>query len=341
MKQKRTLAIGTAAAVGMLALILDSRTALTGAVTGLELCLKTVIPSLFPFFVLSILLTDTITGIRLRFLRPIGKLCGIPSGGESILLIGFLGGYPVGAHCISRAYAAGQLSKEDAHRMLGFCSNAGPAFLFGMVGPLFESKSVPFALWGIHILSALLAGTVLPGRHGHIATEVPQKHLPIGQALQQSIKVMANICGWVVLFRVVLSFAHRCFLWLLSQTGQVLFSGFLELSNGCFDLTSIQNDGIRFLLASIFLGFGGVCVGMQTISVTTQAGLSTGLYFPGKVLQAAISALLAFPVAGLLFPGSAQINSIYMLISLLIVGTILFLLKSQKNNSSISAASSV
>ena len=36
----------------MLALILDSRTALAGAVQGVELCLKTLIPFLFPFLFL-------------------------------------------------------------------------------------------------------------------------------------------------------------------------------------------------------------------------------------------------------------------------------------------------
>ena len=40
--------------LGMLALILDGRTAIEGARQGIGLCLRTVIPSLFPFFVLSI-----------------------------------------------------------------------------------------------------------------------------------------------------------------------------------------------------------------------------------------------------------------------------------------------
>ena len=52
----------------MLALILDGRTAIDGARQGIELCLRTVIPSLFPFFVLSILLTSSLLGMaNLRF----------------------------------------------------------------------------------------------------------------------------------------------------------------------------------------------------------------------------------------------------------------------------------
>lgn len=341
MKRKRTLAVGIAASIGMLALILDSRTALNGASAGIELCLKTVVPSLFPFFILSILLTRAVTGTRIGFLRSVGKWCGIPVGAESILLVGFLGGYPVGAQCVSQAYAAGQLSKKDARRMLGFCSNAGPAFLFGMVGMLFNSKAAAFVLWGIHILSALLVGIILPGRECATSSAVPKKHVTMGQALQQSVWIMANVCGWVVLFRVILSFADRWFLWFLPQAGRILFSGILELSNGCFDLTSIQDERMRFLLASVFLGFGGVCVGMQTVSVTGQAGLDTGAYFPGKVLQAAISALLAYPAAMFLFPGSARFSPLFILTPLLITIAVLLLLKKRKNNSSIPAPSGV
>ena len=98
---------------------------------------------------------------------------------------------------------------------------------------------------------------------------------------------------------------------------------------------------MRFLLASVFLGFGGVCVGMQTVSVTGQAGLDTGAYFPGKVLQAAISALLAYPAAMFLFPGSARFSPLFILTPLLITIAVLLLLKKRKNNSSIPAPSGV
>ena len=45
-------------AAGMLALILDGRTALQGASEGLALCMQAVIPSLCPFLFLSAILTS-------------------------------------------------------------------------------------------------------------------------------------------------------------------------------------------------------------------------------------------------------------------------------------------
>ena len=292
MKSKR-LWTGIFASIGMLILILDGKTALAGAQQGVELCLKTVIPSLFPFFLLSILLTSSFLGMELPWLRPLGKLLRIPSGTESILLSAFLGGYPVGAQTITQAFQAGYLPKQDAERMLSFCNNAGPAFLFGMVASMFSQAWAPWLLWGIHILSAILVSFLIPGNCQK--NLMPKgEELSISAAMTASLKVMAAVCGWVILFRVVITFLSRWFLWLLPTPTQVALTGLLELSNGCCELLAIESISIRFLVCSGILSFGGLCVTMQTVSVTK--GLSLHFYFMGKALQTLFSLLLTAAV---------------------------------------------
>ena len=338
MKRNPSPLSGLFAAAGMLALILDSRTALAGAAEGIDLCIRTVIPALFPFFLLSVILTGSAFGLELPLLRPIGKLCSIPRGAESILLTGLLGGYPVGAQCVSQAYAAGQLRKEDAERMLGFCSNAGPAFLFGMTGQLFQNKAVPFLLWGIHIASALITGTILPGRSTGNALPAPARKPQAGQALTKSIKITASVCGWVVIFRIVIAFARRWFLWLFPVTVQVIFTGILELTNGYLELIAVENESLRFILASCFLSFGGLCVGLQTVSVTADAGLSLRHYFPGKLTQTAVSASLSAITAGFLFHSPAPCCPIVTILPWI---PYFIFRKNKKNSSSIPTASGV
>lgn len=276
-------------------LILDSKTAVSGAHDGILLCLQTVIPSLFSFFILSILLTSSLSGLPMPLLRPLGKLCHIPSGAESLLLTGFLGGYPVGAQNVSAAYQRGQLSRQDAQRMLAFCNNAGPAFLFGMVGAMFPDAKTPWLLWGIHIAGALFTGFLLPGK-----SEIPfqpsprQQTISLADALQTALRVMASVCGWVVLFRVITGFLTKWLLWLFPAELQVLLIGLLELSNGCCELNRISDLSLRFLTCSGMLSFGGLCVTMQTITVTQ--GLSLCYYFLGKGLQTLFSLLLCMGI---------------------------------------------
>lgn len=332
MKSKRTLLYGLSAGLAMAVLILDTKTAFAGAQSGVALCVRTVIPSLFPFILLSILITGSLAGRQIPLLRPLGKLCRIPTGGESLLLAGLLGGYPVGAQCVAQAYRTGSLSKSDARRMLGFCSNAGPSFIFGMAAVLFSSPAAAWVLWGIHILAALLTAMLLPGKPGQAVKTAQRRQVGISDALQQSLRVMAGICGWVVVFRIVIEFCQRWFLWLLPEAGAVLFCGVLELTNGCCMLSQLGSEGLRFVLCAVMLGFGGACVGMQTVTVTR--GIGTGMYFPGKLLQCLLSFLLAIGVRPLLFQEEPQGSAIPILMAVFAAGVCLLLLYRLKNNSS-------
>ena len=288
---RKRLWTGVIASFSLLVLIFDSNTALTAAQEGIELCLKTVVPSLFPFFILSSYIRNAFMGKPIKILRPLGKICAVPEGAESLLLLGILGGYPVGALGINDAYENGALSKKDARRMLGFCNNAGPAFIFGMISILFSSTLTLWILWGIHIVSALVVGIILaPKNAGHCNLKHPSSE-PFTQIIEKSIKTTAYICAWVIIFRVIITFSQRWFLWLLPVQLQTALVSFLELLNGCYELRGISNQGMRFILCSVTLAFGGICVAMQTLSVTKSTG--TGMYFPGKILQTVISFFLA------------------------------------------------
>ena len=289
--KKQSIPTAVAAAFGMLILILDGKIALSGASDGVNLCYKTLIPSLFPFFLLSTMLTGALSGQAIRLLRPIASACKIPKGAESLLAIGMLGGYPVGAQNVALLHHTGQLSNEQAARMITFCNNAGPAFLFGVLGSMFSDSKIPWLLWFVHITSALLVGMLLPGSRAESFVQSLPRPVKLTDALAQAVKVMALVCGWVVLMRMVLTFLEHWFLWLLPLPARVAVAGLFELSNGCVRLALIENEGLRFLLASAMLAAGGICITLQTASVTQS--ISMKLYFPGKLLQCCISILLS------------------------------------------------
>ena len=281
---------GCVAFGGILILILDAPTALAGAQEGVALCARTVIPSLFPFFVLSILMNGSLTGSSMSLLRPIGRLFELPAGMESLLISAFLGGYPVGAQAVAEAYRKGSLKKDAAQRLLGFCNNPGPAFLFGMVSASFSEKKAVWAIWFIIILSAWLVSIKASGCTAPVSS-TPGKSVDFPSAMTASIKVMATVCGWVILFRVLISFLDRWVLWLVPEDLRVFIAGLLELSNGCCLLPRILDDKLRFVLCCTMLTFGGLCVTMQTASV--RSGLSLSRYLRDKLIQTMFSLLLS------------------------------------------------
>ena len=293
----------------LLILILDAKTALRGANDGITLCITSIIPTLLPFSVLSKLLCSTLLGKNIPILRHLG----MPKGTESIFLISLIGGYPIGAQCIDDAYKNGHITIEDARRMLGFCNNAGPAFLFGILGHLFPNAIHLWSLFVIHILSAHLVGIILPQKSRRSCILTCNNEPSLAKSVEESAKALASVCCWIILFRILLAFIQRWIGWMLTPTEQVIISGILELSNGCIALQSLNHSGTCFILASLFLSFGGGCVALQTVSVAKHCGI--GEYFKGKILQSLISVFLATAIQSFLFCENDKLpSSVYLIL---------------------------
>lgn len=291
MKQRQTGFQGILAGIGLLILIFDSSLAVQGAGEGIRLCIQTVIPALFPFFVLSTVLTESLAQSCSGPIQILTNRFGIPEQAGPVLIPAFLGGYPVGAKCAGDLYRRGQIEKSEAERLLAFCSNAGPSFLFGMVSGFFSDRKTVWVLWGIHVLSALLTAWFMGGcrnAEGKPVSGVPRQEV---SAIISAARAMILVCCWVVLFRIVIAFLEAWFLLGFPQWLQVFLTGILELTNGCCGLDSIPDENLRFVLCACMLSFGGFCVLLQTASVTK--GLSLKCYLTGKLLQTAFSFALS------------------------------------------------
>ena len=314
--------------LGMAVLILDGQTAAYGIRCGIEICLKTLIPALFPFFVLSGMITGAVTGHSIPLLRQVCRLCRAPAGSEPLLAVGFLSGYPVGAKNVHNVLDCGLISEHDAQRLALLCSNAGPAFIFGILGTMFSGFCRPLALWLLQIASGIITLMLLPGgTPGQIdCPEAP--HARASDLINQSVRSMVSVCAWVTVFRMVLEFLNRWIFWLLPDWLRILATGLLELSNGCLVLDNLSSEYARFLLASFLLPFGGFCVLLQIQSVFPE--LDTGFYLKGKVIQSVLCLLLAVPVHHLLTGEKTGINSMYLIGGVLTALVFLFGLRKKE-----------
>ena len=278
-------------------LIFKTDTAVTGAWDGVQLCIRVIIPTLFPFFVVTTYLNQLLLGTTIPGLQAICRILHIPKGGDSLLLLGLIGGYPVGAQLINTVYTQKQISKRTAKILLGYCNNAGPAFIFGTAAVLFSRKEIPFIIWLIQIVSAIIVGSLLPKPQPEEVRIQQVQGFGAAELIQNSMRICASVCGWVILFKIIIAFASYA----VPQNLLTYISGILELSNGCQSLSNLTAEADRFILFCVFLSFGGICVMLQTASAVPAVG--KGLYVPGKLMQTIISYFLSTILSPLLFPG--------------------------------------
>jgi len=308
------------------ALILFPQMTVTGAQTGLMICAHAIIPALFPFFVITNMLCAL--GYTEKF-------------GGSYLLFSLIGGYPVGVQTIANQYRSGIIRKEDAQRLILYCNNAGPAFIFGVVGHrLFKSFWAGLALYLIHAASAFILGkTIFRGNSTKTGIQPDMAEKPaFSKALTLSIRqagmTAIHVCIFVVFFSILSTYL-RSFLpdqWRHDRMIRFLL-GCLELAGGIEVLSEIPNQALSFCLAAFLLGFGGLCVTLQTFSILDDTDLSGKYYLPAKMIHGLLSFVLAVPISALLkLDGVIGINPYYPLF-LLFPASIPFILRFAKKSS--------
>lgn len=293
----------------MVALLVFPRITSEAVVSALRLCGSSLLPSLFPFFVCSeLMLRLGFTHLPARLLgRLMRPLFGVSPASSTALFLGAVGGYPSGAKAIADLWQSRTVSAEEAQQLLRFCSNAGPAFVLGVVGTgVFGSLPVGATLYAIHIFSALLTGFLLK-------RQLPTQFIPKAQhprespgfapaftaAVRKAGETALTVCMFVVVFAVFSQFLHALLPTVTPSLLRTLLSGLLELSNGMALLGEARlPPSISLPLASFLLAFGGLGVLAQTAALFSDTPLSLSTYLPAKLLQATFSALFT----ALLFP---------------------------------------
>ena len=297
MKRKANLLLPLSCFGLFIFMILSAETVTSGAKAGIELCIYTVLPALFPFILIATVLTDITAGCSVTFLKPLRRFCGIPEGAENIFLLGILGGYPTGAQAVTKNYRDGKITQQEAEHLLRFCNNAGPAFIFGVIGNILNNFGICLLIWAIHIGSAIITG-MLFARPVNSHMTIGKKNISFTDALDRTVKTMGKICGWVILFRIVIAFIDKYLYVVFPTDVTLILCGILELSNGCIRLNGLDTLSI-FIITSFMLSFGGVCVWMQTASIIKPLRMRN--FCIGKFVQSIISVLLCFLIAPIWF----------------------------------------
>lgn len=274
-----------------------------GVRDGLSLAAGRALPALVPFFLASGLLVRT--GFAETFgrllARPLARLYRLPPAAASAVLLGLTGGYPVGAATAAALLEQGALRREEAARVNLFCNCASPGFCIGLVGlGMFGSARTGAVLYGIHALSALLAG-LLTARGGS-PQPLPQTAAPpvrapregfaaaFCAAVQQAAATSLTVTAFLTVFSILL----RLLAPVLAPIpyGQAL-AGVIELTNGLNRLTALPlSRGGLVTLASFLLGFGGLAVHFQVRALAAPQDLPMAGFTAAKLLHGAIAALL-------------------------------------------------
>jgi hypothetical protein len=255
---------------------------------------------MYPFFVLAGIFTQPQRGAK-----------KVPAALGAVLL-GFLGGYPLGAKTAAQLLEQGAVTRVQAQKLQLFCVNAGPAYLIGAVGAgLLGSRRAGMILFASMLVSGLAMGVLTrflplqeertesvraagtpPLREGG---RRPFDHVLLG-AVTQATGVILGVCAWIVLFSCACALLQLLphALWRAIPALNVL----LEVSSGS---VAVVRAGMPLPVLCAALGWGGLGVHCQMLGDLRKTGLPLRLFWVSRLLHGALAAAICAGLARL-FP---------------------------------------
>lgn len=289
-------------------MLLFPKPVLSGAANGLMLWFNTVVPTLFPFMVITGVLIKT-DAIRLlaRILHPLlGPLFRISPSACFAVLGGFLCGYPMGARIIADLAYNGSISHEEGEYLLSFCNNTSPMFIVGFLllqnlkrGDLAEISLV--VLYSAPILLSFLFRRWYPSDAHPVRpaqTVSPKKELiPFSVCLDDCImdacESITKVGGYIIVFSIFLALFKE-----LPVSGafwNLILLPAVEMTGG-IDLICTQEIRftMKYILTMALASFGGLCAVFQTQCMVRKQRFSMGKYITEKLITALVTSLFAY-----------------------------------------------
>lgn len=263
----------------MLCLLLRTGTTMAAAASACHLFVTAVLPGLFPYMVLSLMLVS-----RVRRMSPF-----------LVMLLGWGGGSPTGARLLPLCPG---LSRRKQVRLAVSCATMSPMFLLGTVGAWLESTtagvivlaSVIIGGWTTGIITGLLPGRATNGRPDGNEGIVTSPPLSFGAAIEASTRTMLLVCGTMVMLRIFAALAAE----VLPGALILPVTTLLEVTTGTQAIASLPLPlALRTALIAGATGFGGMAILMQNRAVYAEGFMPLGAQVLWQAIHGGISFLLA------------------------------------------------
>lgn len=258
---------------------------------SIDMCLKNVIPSLFPFMTVS----NLILAIKPKRKHPLflmlSSLFKISYPCANALILGLLCGYPVGGQILVTLCERGEITEKEKERALPYVNNPGPGFAIGTVGGMFfGSVKTGVVIYLSCILSsvtcALISSFFYKSSEISFFKKREEKNILI-QSIKNSVEGCINITGIIAFFASVIAL-FELVPYFSSFPLKGLFYGLLEMTNGVkFIALSHLSFRLKCAASSFIITFSGLSILLQLKYFSEK--INTAAYFLSKLLCGILS----------------------------------------------------
>ena len=275
----------------LVAIIISPKTSSDGIKNGITLLLSTVIPSLFPFLVLSSYIASSKAFVILSdiFKKPTNLFFRINPYGFTPILMGLVGGFPIGAKITADLYKQNKLTQNEAERLMFFTVNSGPAFTITAVGlGMLSNYYLGVILFLATVLSSLTLGflcSFLSDKKPLVKNVISSQNNEFAfiNSVSSGANAIINISAWILTFSCISAIIDSLS---LNKNFSLFLNSIMEVTNGC----KICSGKMSLPVISAILGFGGFSVICQCSPYLVTCSVKMKHFLVSRIFNSALSA---------------------------------------------------
>lgn len=280
---------------------LFSESASDSALMALKNCIQRIIPSLFPFMVMSSMIVQSGAADILGRLLPISKLYSLPVCASAPIIIGAVCGFPLGAKAATELYEKGYINKTETEILISISNNAGPSFLIFVIGANYWND-IKFGIFLYisqiicSVISSLIINSLLfpikgNNKEKYSSTEITNIAESLSESISSASISSLKICGYITFFNVLNTVISQLFISLPVNIKLFILS-VLEFSDAAL-ASSVYKSMFSIFICGFAIGWSGLSVFCQTKAFTTSLHLSLKRCILTKLLQGILMGISA------------------------------------------------
>ncbi len=275
-----------------------------------KLFITQVFPSLFPMFILSSILINYgfVEILSYFFSYPFYHIFKINPKTAYIFIMSLLTGSPSNAKYTIQLVKDNYITKKDAEKILCFSFFANPIFIINSTFPIFRDLNIVLKIIFSLYVSNIFIGLIFRNfnkcnknnklNFKNILTNINQKTKKLNEILTSiifdAIKTMLLIFSSMIIFSILSNIIIQ--LIPTNNFFKVLISGLLEMSNGLFNLQTLNISlYLKEILAITFLSFSGICIIFQIKSILNEENISLKYFILSRFIHV-VFAILTFSI---------------------------------------------
>ncbi len=261
---------------------------------SLKICIFNLFPSLFPFLVISNLMTNYgFIDICNNYGKNImNKLFKVNSSGSYVLFLSLISGSPSNAKYILQLLENKSIDNNDAKNLLNFTHYVNPLFIIGGIGlKLLKSKQLGIIILISHYISGIITGILLRNHYNPIKDKkILVNNNSFMNNLTKSIKDTINT------LTLIIGIITSCFILstIISNVTNIpqVFIGLIEITSG-INYISMTNINIFYkaIIITFLISFGGFSIHMQVLSILNKEKIRYLSYFFARIIHALIASI--------------------------------------------------